>query len=195
MQGTTSPGSTRRGSSVAAGVVTEGVRVFRWAVAVAAGLTVLLVVPSPAQAAVAVRSHSAVLAESKAAAEREAQAFLARAAARAAASPAAVPVSFSNYIENDGFDLAIGVIQKRDGVYTHGNYDAALSPQWNTYAQFTWSSAAGWWTAPGYCTWQYRSNDAVNWTRQKPDLGPGWHWIGSTTFYALMVYQANTCDT
>jgi hypothetical protein len=105
-------------------------------------------------------------------------------AALTAASPTALAATTTNYIYNDS-DIGLGVIHVRDGSYTHGTYDVVLAP-----GTFTpWTSTAGWYTGPGYCTEQYRSDDGAPWTRQYPDLGPGQHFIGAHTSYIVYAYH------
>ena len=114
----------------------------------------------------------------------------------AAGAPDAViaPAAATNFIINDSpLGLEIGVIEKRDGDYQFGNYDWRLPEGQSTdlWLVTRWSTTAGWYTGPGYCTKQWRSeNMGSTWTRQKPNLGPGQHFIGATTSYDVYAYRA-----
>ena len=107
--------------------------------------------------------------------------------------PAMHPAAgYTNFIANPG-DSAwsgnLGVIHLKDGSYTHGTYDALLPIGDDTYDYFGWSTTSGWYTGPGYCTIQFRSDDGGStWTRQVPDLGPGQHFIGGGTSYLVYPY-------
>lgn len=97
--------------------------------------------------------------------------------------------TFTNFISN-GWNRAIGVIHVKDGSYTHGTYDAALPAGDDTFDTFGWSTTAGWYTGPGFCTAQLRSNDGGNtWSQQVPDLGSGQHFIGANTSYIVVPYN------
>ncbi|WP_334626429.1 hypothetical protein [Micromonospora sp. CPCC 205539] len=118
--------------------------------------------------------------KSKQAAEAELLRFVAQ---RPRASLAA-----GNYIYNE-WGGGLGVIHVRDGKYTHGTYDAVLpSGQWSDW-YFGWANTAGWYTGANHCTVQYRSDGGGPWYRQLPDLGPGQHFIGLQTSYAVTVYD------
>ncbi len=101
-------------------------------------------------------------------------------------------VAATNAIANQS-SIGIGVIHVRDGNYSHGNYDVVLPRgQWTDLA-FGWASTAGWYTGPGYCTQQWRSDSIIgSYVRQLPDLGPGQHFIGSHTSYIVIAYRG-TC--
>ncbi len=91
--------------------------------------------------------------------------------------------------------IRLGVIRVRRSDYSYrlGNYDELLSSANNTYNQFGWRTTAGWYTGPGYCTQQWRSDDGGHtWIHQLPDLGPGQHYIGPNTWYWVEPYQADT---
>lgn len=98
----------------------------------------------------------------------------------------------ANAIYNMSTGYGLGVIHIQDGAYTYGNYDAILPPQSWSDVQFMWITTAGWYTGPGYCTRQWRSTDGQTWTPQYPDLGPGQHFIGLSTYYRVEAYQG-TC--
>lgn len=105
------------------------------------------------------------------------------AAAKAAAAAG------TNYIGNDSL-LGLGVMHIQDGVYTQGSYDAVLPADSYTNGVFGWANAAGWYLGPGYCSAQLRSDDGgVTWHPQNPNLGPGQHFIGSTTDYVVAMYR------
>lgn len=99
--------------------------------------------------------------------------------------------SFTNYILNgSSSNVGLGVIHVRDGNYTFGNYDEVLQVGTDTNLAFGWATTAGWYTGPGYCTQQLRSDDGGHsFTRQSPDLGPGQHFIGSNTIYIVNAYR------
>ncbi|SEF04028.1 hypothetical protein SAMN05216489_09857 [Streptomyces sp. 3213] len=106
-----------------------------------------------------------------------------------AAAAKAAAASGTNYIGNAS-GIGLGVMHIKDGVYTQGSYDAVLPANEWTNQAFGWANAAGWYTGPGYCTEQLRSDDGgVTWTRQLPDLGPGQHFIGSATDYDVLMYH------
>jgi hypothetical protein len=106
------------------------------------------------------------------------------------ASPAVSAVaSYTNFITN-AWSGGLGVIHVKDGTYTHGTYDALLPPNNNTVDAFGWSTTAGWYAGPGYCTSQLRSDDRGNtWYWQLPDLGSGQHFIGANTSYVVFPYR------
>ena len=138
-------------------------RTFRWAVVLAAPVAVVLAAQPAAHASVVARA--------------------------AAVAPAFSP---TNLIYNATQNLPLGVIQKQDGSYADGNYDAVLQPFEFTSSTLHWTTAAGWYTAPGYCTQQWRSSDpwtGVPFVRQLPDLGAGRHFIGAFTSYEVSTYR------
>ena len=99
---------------------------------------------------------------------------------------------YTNYIFNKSADnIGLGVIHVRDGNYTLGTHDAVLP--WGTFSdwQFGWTTTAGWYTGPGYCTQQWRLDNSGTGprTRQLPDLGPGQHFIGAHTVYEVRAYR------
>jgi hypothetical protein len=103
--------------------------------------------------------------------------------------PAAAAVNWTNFISN-GWTADIGVIHVKDGSYTLGNYDARLPSGDDTVDTFGWSTTAGWYTGPGFCTSQLRSDDrGATWSQQLPDLGSGQHFIGANTSYILVVHS------
>jgi hypothetical protein len=111
-------------------------------------------------------------------------------AVAAVAVPApAEALTVTNFIQNTS-TINLGVIHVADGHYAHGNYDALLTPGRNTYVSFLWTTTAGWYTGPGYCTRQWRS-DTPNapFRRQLPDLPAGLHVIGSNTAYQVQAYR------
>lgn len=112
-------------------------------------------------------------------------------AAMTATRPTAMAATATNYIRNKTTGVfGLGVIHVRDGSYTHGTYDAVLPSGTYTDLYFGWTTTAGWYTGPGYCTYQYRNDDGGSvFTRQLPDLGPGQHFIGSNTSYLVYVYH------
>jgi hypothetical protein len=111
-------------------------------------------------------------------------------AALTAALPTTMAATASNFVANGTAGVGLGVIHVRDGSYTHGTYDAVLPPNTYTSGYFGWTSTAGWYTGPGYCTYQYRNDDGGSiFTRQYPDLGPGQHFIGSHTSYLVYAYH------
>jgi hypothetical protein len=89
-----------------------------------------------------------------------------------------------------GWSSGLGVIHYSYGPHRYGSYDAIL-PGWAaTYGEFGWSTTAGWYTGPGYCTVQLRSDDdGLHWARQYPDLGSGQHFIGAHTSYEVEPYR------
>ncbi|MBG0563858.1 hypothetical protein [Actinoplanes aureus] len=100
----------------------------------------------------------------------------------------AVAAGATNFIYNEPeANLPFGVIHLRDYNYAKGNYDIALPPGESTLQW--WGTTAGWYTAPGYCTQQYRSDHGGPFHRQTPDLGPGIHYIGAYTTYAVYMYR------
>lgn len=111
------------------------------------------------------------------------------AAAQSARASAPHLAASTNYIFNETSNLGIGVIHQKDGSYTHGTYDAVLQPNGSTDLNFGWTTTAGWYTGPGYCTAQWRSSDEVNFVRQTPDLGAGQHFIGASTSYIVLMYH------
>lgn len=96
-------------------------------------------------------------------------------------------VSWTNFISN-GWTGGLGVIHVKDGAYTHGSYDALLPAHKDTVDAFEWSTTAGWYTGPGYCTLQLRSDNGGAWVQQSPDLGSGQHFIGAYTSYIVVPY-------
>ncbi|MDR7274713.1 hypothetical protein [Catenuloplanes atrovinosus] len=118
-------------------------------------------------------------------------ASLARAALHrsVAAAPPNLPSYVTNSVGNSSI-IAVGVIGQKDGVYkVPGKYDERLQPQMWSHSQFGWNTTGGWYTGPGYCTAQMRSDDhGKTWRDQLPDLGPGVHLIGPNTSYALYAY-------
>ncbi|WP_163568784.1 right-handed parallel beta-helix repeat-containing protein [Fodinicola feengrottensis] len=107
----------------------------------------------------------------------------------ATASPASAGIAATTSATNtiiNGTTINIGVIHVKDGSYAHGQYDVALPPDDDTAGNLGWSTTAGWYTGPGYCTVQYRwdANYPI-WRVQKPDLGPGQHFIGPDTSYQI----------
>jgi hypothetical protein len=169
------PGSIRLVNGV--GIPVSHLR--RWALLI---LPAVLVLSLPTVGSASVGSRS-----SEAAGARPA----ALDAAMTATRPLAMAATASNYIGNGtGGGFGLGVIHVRDGSYTHGTYDAVLPSGAYTDLYFGWTSTAGWYTGPGYCTYQYRNDDGGSiFTRQLPDLGPGQHFIGSNTRYLVYVYQ------
>lgn len=106
-----------------------------------------------------------------------------------AAAAQAAAAAGTNYIGNAS-GIGLGVMHIHDGVYGQGLYDVVLPANEWTDQAFGWANAAGWYTGPGYCTEQLRSDDGgVTWTRQLPDLGSGQHFIGSTTDYDVVMYH------
>ncbi len=103
------------------------------------------------------------------------------------------PAESASYVTNsvgNSSIIAVGVIGQKDGVYkVPGKYDERLQPQMWSHSQFGWNTTGGWYTGPGYCTAQMRSDDhGKTWRDQLPDLGPGVHLIGPNTSYALYAY-------
>jgi hypothetical protein len=99
-------------------------------------------------------------------------------------------ITATNAIGNQS-SIGLGVIHVRDGSYARGEYDAVLGAgQWTDLA-FGWSSTAGWYTGPGYCTAQWRSDTGIGgpYHRQLPDLGAGQHFIGGATSYIVVAYR------
>ena len=87
-------------------------------------------------------------------------------------------------------EVGFGVIDDRDGRYNHGTYDEILGFELFTHEYFRWVTTAGWYTGPGYCTAQTRSDDrGATWYRQYPDLGAGQHFIGARTSYFVLAYR------
>jgi photosystem II stability/assembly factor-like uncharacterized protein len=131
------------------------------------------------------KTHASNVADSRAAALARAESMVRNTAVRPAAG-------YTNYIANPGDNLwsgGLGVIHVKDGSYTYGNYDALLPTGTDTYDYFGWSTTSGWYTGPGYCTIQFRSDDGGStWTRQVPDLGSGQHFIGGGTSYLVYPY-------
>jgi hypothetical protein len=84
------------------------------------------------------------------------------------------------------------VIGQKDGVYNEpGKYDYVLPKNEMTHSRYGWDTSGGWYTGPGYCTYQLRSDDhGATFKLQSPDLGPGLHLIGSTTSYAVRSYRS-----
>lgn len=86
--------------------------------------------------------------------------------------------------------VGFGVIDDRDGQYNRGNYDEILGFELWTHEYYRWVTTAGWYTGPGYCTAQMRSDDrGATWYRQYPDLGAGQHFIGARTSYFVTAYR------
>jgi len=112
------------------------------------------------------------------------------AAAKPAAPAAAVPAADeTNFIWNNS-GIGRGVIHVKDGNYADGLYDAVLEAQGATDANYGWTTVAGWYTGPGYCTEQWRSDpNTQGWNRQLPDLGSCQHFIGATTSYEAVLYH------
>jgi hypothetical protein len=108
-------------------------------------------------------------------------------AALAAAHPTAVAAATRNFIVNASA-IVLGVIHVRDGSYRHGTYDSILPAEKSTDVYLGWPGAAGWYTGPGYCTAQWRSDNGGPWSRQVPDLGSGQHFIGAHTSYIVKAY-------
>lgn len=90
--------------------------------------------------------------------------------------------------------VAIGVFPRN----SNANYTQRLQPGDYTHSAFGWTKVGGWYTGPGYCTYQMRSDDkGRSWRYQKPDLGAGRHPIGATTSYLISAYPVNSdgsCD-
>jgi hypothetical protein len=90
--------------------------------------------------------------------------------------------------ESDG-GLGLGVIHEHDNNYVFGKYDAVLPINQSTANAFGWITTAGWYTGPGFCTRQFRSDTGSNpFTRQSPDLPAGQHFIGAHTSYVVEAY-------
>ena len=107
----------------------------------------------------------------------------------AGAGTPAPAVVITNSIRNVG-TVGLGVIHVRDGNYVHGQYDSVLGEGRDSFFSFGWTTTAGWYTGPGYCTRQWRSDHPGEvYRRQLPDLGPGQHFIGSQTSYQVEAYR------
>jgi hypothetical protein len=107
------------------------------------------------------------------------------------AIPSAVAAAgYTNFVSNAWEGGGLGVIHVKDGSYTHGTYDALLPSSDDTFDTFGWTTTAGWYTGPGRCTAQLRSDDrGATWTQQVPDLGTGQHFIGGLTSYIVVTYD------
>ncbi|MEU8821752.1 hypothetical protein [Actinoplanes sp. NPDC048796] len=113
---------------------------------------------------------------------------LAHAALRKAQAAPNLPSYVTNSVGNASI-IAVGVIGKKDGVYNvPGKYDERLQPDQWSHKAFGWNTTGGWYTGPGYCTAQQRSDDRGRTWQDQPDLGPGVHLIGPTTIYAIYAY-------
>lgn len=100
-----------------------------------------------------------------------------------------LPSWATNSIRNAS-EVGFGVIDDRDGSYVHGQYDAILRFELWTHEYFRWITTAGWYTGPGYCTVQLRSEDrGATWESQDPPLGQGQHFIGARTSYIVTAYR------
>jgi hypothetical protein len=169
------PGSIR--SVSAAGIRIEDLRRLTFLILPAA---LVLAVPAVASAATGSGSPEAA----------GARPATVDAAALTAALPTAMAATATNYIANGTAGVGLGVIHVRDGSYTHGTHDAVLPPNTYTSGYFGWTTTAGWYTGPGYCTYQYRNDDGGSiFTRQYPDIGPGQHFIGPHTRYLVYAYH------
>jgi hypothetical protein len=147
--------------------------------AVAAAVILSSVLPASLASASAATSGSWVAAN-----RQSAQAAL---LSFAAAHPAGT-LAAGNFIGN-AWSGNLGVIHVRDGSYTHGTHDAALPPDRYTDRHFGWANTAGWYVGANYCTAQLRSDDGGPWHQQLPDLGPGQHFICSSTSYIVAAYR------
>jgi hypothetical protein len=106
-------------------------------------------------------------------------------------SPTMPPAAagFTNFISNAWTGGNLGVIHVKDGSYTHGTYDAPLPPLDDTFDTLGWSTTAGWYTGPGFCTAQLRSDDGGNTFVQQDNLGSGQHFIGANTSYIVRPFK------
>ena len=102
----------------------------------------------------------------------------------------ALPSYVTNTIGNRGGtgSVAIGVFPRgSSATYTH-----LVRPDGYSHRDLGWNAVGGWYTGPGYCTYQLRSdNKGQTWDWQKPDLGEGRHAIGATTSYIVSAYRQN----
>jgi hypothetical protein len=111
------------------------------------------------------------------------------AAANASTSVRPHSVGSTNYVDNQTPGIDLGVLHTTEGPHMFGNYDALLPPAESTDLYLGWTTTAGWYIGPGYCTEQWRSEDEVNFVRQLPDLGSGQHFIGTHTSYLVTAYH------
>ncbi|MEV0162507.1 hypothetical protein [Nonomuraea fuscirosea] len=71
--------------------------------------------------------------------------------AGAAPSSGATALRLESYVSNQS-SIGLGVINKLDGSYTHGNYDAILPAGRRTDTYLGWNKADGFYSGAGYCS-------------------------------------------
>ena len=95
-------------------------------------------------------------------------------------------------ITNASSGISIGVVHQYDGSYGHGTYDVLLKPGHDTFHDFGWQSAGGFYIGPGYCAQLWYINvETGKWERGGPDTGPGLEQLSDNATWKVVAYRGN----